>query len=86
MPVTVSDTNSNKLLQNNRHFSGSCLLLQSEKPDALKYYESTGKPGEAPKNNNGNQSCIVLEIALFLSISKIISQTVGIGSPTMAFT
>ena len=51
---------------------------------ALKDYEFIGKPGEASKNENGNQSCIVFENVLFSSRSKIIFQVLRAGSPIIA--
>ena len=54
--------------------------------DALKENEFIGKPGEASKNDNENQICIVFEDALFSSISKILFRDVRVGSPIMALT
>ena len=65
MPGNVSDTNSDTLLMNNKRFYSRYLLLWSEKSDELKDDESTGKPGEASKDGNGNQRCIGFENALF---------------------
>ena len=56
------------------------------KSDALKDDEYIVQPGEASKNDNGKQSCIVFENTLFLSISKIIFQSVRVVSPMMALT
>ena len=53
---------------------------------ALKDDESIGYSGEAYKNDNGNQSCIVFENALFLSRSKIIFHAVTVGINMMELT
>ena len=54
--------------------------------DSLKDDEYTGKSGEASQNDNGNQSCIVFENALFSSRYKIIFQAVRVGTTMMALT
>ena len=83
MPGTVSATNSDKFLLNNKLFLEGVCCFGMRKSDKLKSGKYIVKSGEAYRNDNGNQSCIIFEDYLFLSRSKIILQSVRVGIPMM---